>query len=212
MSIPTVAWLEFVDLVQMDLPKCPIPAVIDAVRKATMRFCKDAQVWTLDSSATDMISKQPVYSCAVDDDNIKVCQVLKVWVDGNDITPSSKAEWDSLIKSEARKPLKYRVTIPNLVNLWPTPTETIPGAIVIRVVLQPSRTSTNAPEFLLDEHEEAIAAGAKAFLMLTPDKPWSNPQLASVQWNIFKSKINNARFDEAKGGTVAPLRRTKMGI
>jgi len=212
MTLATIQWAEYADLILLDLPGCPIPAIIDAVRKAAIRFCRKSEVWWIDSSATDIIAGQSAYNCVVDDNNVKVSNVTKIKVAEQEVEPISRAGWDDLEDDTARQPLNYRVTAPNLVHLWPTPLQTISGAMVVRVVLQPSRTSLVGPEFLMDEHEEAITAGARAYLMLQPNKAWSNPQLAAVQWRNFEQKIDSARFKEERGGTVAPLRKTKMGI
>jgi hypothetical protein len=89
------------------------------------------------------------------------------------------------------------------VSLYPTPGQT--GEIVCRVTYGPKMSATTLPDFLMDRYAEAIAAGAKARLMLMPGVQWSNPSLAGYYDGVFSSGITSARDEMSTDGAVGSI-------
>jgi hypothetical protein len=205
-SLSYSTWREFVPLVQMSIPKCPIPTIMDAVRRAAMEFCKETELWRHTSDPSDVIADQVSYDCTVDEPGIEVAGVVTVKMGGVKVHPASGPEWDGLAHDQTHTQARfYRFVEPGLIQLWPTPSETRLAVLQVEVSLMPTIVSTRGPSFLLTRYDKAMAAGTKRNLMEIPDQPWSDPHNAAYQGQIFKSEMAAARINEERGGTRKSL-------
>lgn len=73
--------------------------------------------------------------------------------------------------------------------------------VQVQVVLIPSAAATGIPDRLASRHLEALAEGAKAQLMLTPDTLFFNPDLAAVANGKFEQAISEASVQAYRGHT-----------
>lgn len=206
MSLQYSTWREFVPLIQLSVPECPIPVMADAIRRAAMEFCRETSIWRHTSEPSDLVAGQASYDCTVDEPGIEVAGIVRVKVDGVEITPATNPEWDDLDKSrEDSRPRRYRFVEPGLVQFWPTPNESVDGGVEIEVALMPTILSTRGPSFLLTRHDVAMSSGAKRNLMVVPGQPWSNPQNAAYEDGVFKGRIAATKINETQGGTRKSL-------
>lgn len=73
-------------------------------------------------------------------------------------------------------------------------------SIQVHCKLRPSKSSTGIPDYLFNQHCEAIADGAKKILMLTPGA-FFNPDLASVASGEFEAAVGKAHTRAYMGRT-----------
>lgn len=79
------------------------------------------------------------------------------------------------------------------------------------VTLIPSLLATGIPNHLANRHMEAIAEGAKAILLMTPDTDFYKPELAGIARSLFESAIANAGVRAFMGNTTQiPRARPKF--
>lgn len=94
-------------------------------------------------------------------------------------------------------------------SVYPIPNETVSNSITLRVALKPTRTSTSIDDFIFEDYAEIIGHGAISRLCISPDKPYSNPQLAAARNALYLAGLNVAR-DRALKGYVRTSKHVKM--
>lgn len=77
------------------------------------------------------------------------------------------------------------------------------------VALKPKRNATGMEEFIFDELEEVIMHGALQHLLVLPDQPWSDRELAAYHAKQYVFQIAERRA-RANLGNVRGLMRVRM--
>lgn len=80
--------------------------------------------------------------------------------------------------------------------------------VQVQVMLIPSASASGLPDELAYRHMEAIAEGAKARLMLTPNASFYNPDLAAVSQQRFE-QLANHEWTQAYRGHTAEVPRAR---
>lgn len=196
-DILTVDWREFLSLVQSSLPRCPVPSILPELRRAAVTFCKKSRVWRHESDLMGVYADEcryvfepPSQATVVSTLAVRFKQERLIGLD------------DSVVRDEPGVPAYYQVEEPGVVRLIPCPREDEPAVLQTVNVLAPHVKASHCPKFLLDAHGDVIASGAKAELMLVPDKPWSDPARAQVEQKKFDDGIAEIRIREMNGGTI----------
>lgn len=87
-----------------------------------------------------------------------------------------------------------------------THTITKNGDLVVPVSLRPTMSATGADDAIYNDHWNTIREGVLGRAMAMPNKPWSNPQLASAHYSAFNRSIEEARMQKNMGFVNAELR------
>lgn len=200
------SWRDFVPLVHMSIPKCPVSTMVDAIRRAAMEFCKETELWRHTSDPSDVMAGQAFYDCTVDEPGVEVTGVVSVAMDGVRLHAFTGPQWRDLGESRMHSRARcFRFVEPGLIQVWPTPGKDRLAALKVEVALMPTGQSNRGPSFLLTRYDTAMASGARRNLMEIPGQSWSDPQNAAYQGRIFKSEITAARIHEERGGTRTSL-------
>ena len=69
----------------------------------------------------------------------------------------------------------------------------------MRVELKPTRDSTSVEDVIFEDWVEAIAAGALVRLQMSPAKPYTLPNAAAINQQIYMAKTNEARQRAIRG-------------
>ncbi|KAF0234336.1 MAG: hypothetical protein FD177_892 [Desulfovibrionaceae bacterium] len=197
------SWRNFVPLVRQSTAKCPVSGMAAQVREAAREFCARARIWTDKSLVSDVLAGEGAYGLRPPDQADIRC-VLSVRFQGARLTPLTPDQWRSLAEQTACAPTHFIFTEPNVVRLYPTPQEDVPGALLVEVVLIPAVNSAQGPEFLLSKHGTTIAHGAISKLMLMPDRPWSDPGGGAFYEKKFEDGVAGATINVEQGGAGAP--------
>jgi hypothetical protein len=92
------------------------------------------------------------------------------------------------------RPMAYAYVPDGQLALYPTPNAVY--TLLVSAIVQPkSETVSQIPAECLSKYSNEIEAGALAYLLMIPNEPWTNPQLAQVWGAQFRSGIANAKAD-----------------
>lgn len=87
------------------------------------------------------------------------------------------------------------------------------GNLRVLVAMKPTRASTTFPTFIYERYIETIAHGAKAKLMMSPKKPYTDKEMGKYHEAMFNGEVAEARIRAARGTTRAALRsHTVFGL
>lgn len=197
----------FLDNVMPDLPGCTYELAINAIRNAAIEFCEKTLILQADHDPVTVVAGITDYDFAPPSGSL-VVKVMQAWYKKRHLKP--------LAPDEIRRPEVYNRafvgadvgrTEPTYIlqkssetfSVYPVPAEKATSAITMRVAYKPTRNSTQCDELLFQDYAEGIAHGAKARLMMSPAKPYTNPQLAAAEMQLFQQAINVARQRANRG-------------
>lgn len=160
--------IRFVTTVLRDVPGCPNSLIKEEVLSSAIEFCEKSGIYTtkLEESVykddESLTITMPTDTCLVEINKIVVGEVTTYEIDNDGTT----------IDFDGEANLDYDMNV--------------------YVSMKPLRSATALPDILYNNWYQSIAAGAKAKLMFMPEKPWTNPQLASVHASIFDTGVKEA--------------------
>lgn len=150
-------------------------------------------------------------------ENAVIAKGLKAWINDSVIEPISPDDLDNEFnntefgwvgtnwRTDINLPTRWFIDSGDTnVQLALAPATT--GNLRVLAALKPTRASTTMPTWLFERYIETIAHGAKARLMLSPRKPFSDMKLGAYHMEMFNGLIGEARIRAARGTTRAPLR------
>ena len=158
----------FVNTVRRDVPGCPNPLIKEEVLSAAIEFCQRSWKYTQDITV----------SVAAGDETVTVTLPA-----GTGIVGINHTEVDDI--------KDYQVDYDGVVI---TLRDKATGAysMTVNVALKPLPTVTALPDFLFNDYYQAIAAGAKAKLMIMPGKEGTNPEYANLHSEVFQTGVRGA--------------------
>jgi hypothetical protein len=211
----TVAFTSFLSEVMPIVNGCPSPMAINAVRDATLEFCRKTRYWQHDLTPFASVADQETYTLTPPTNTIIVGIIKNIpenlpAVSFNGVTIAEAhgylpAEHES---DSASTPEGYYLSIIGneyTIRPYPIVNEDVADAFEVKVALAPSRTATGCDDRIYTDHVETIAAGALSRLLLIPQKPWTNPGLAQMKGAEFRRGCGSARITVSKNFTNASL-------
>lgn len=174
-------WL---DLVLPDVPGCPAEFARAKIREAAVEYCEASHALATTQAPTKIAGQR--YSLDVEA-GLHVYLVRAVTIDGQPIED-------------------YTFNAEDLELTFGDAVHTEAGPIAVTLVLAPSEDATTLPDPLWAEHRHAIAAGAKAALQMTPDKPYTSPAAAEVNAARFARKALEVLNHGERGQSMRPAR------
>lgn len=155
--------------------------------------------------------------------NTAFCKGLKAWLNDCPLDPMSPDDIDDEFnntdfnwvgtnwRTDVRLPTRWYMQDDATVALVMPPDTT--GNLRILAAIKPTRASTTFPQAFFERWIEAIAHGAKARLMMSPKKPYTDMKLGTWHRDMFNWFIGDARVIAARGATRAALRsHTVFGL
>lgn len=207
-------WTAFYDYVLPDVPGCGAPLAQQAIREAAIEFCAQTLLYKHDHAAIDIVGATHTYALTLPANTV-LADVIFAAVNGTPIAPRGKA-WLDVSIAEWRTtatgvPAYYFLNSGRTeIRLVKTPSESIATGLVLELALKPAKAATEGPDFLLEDWEAAITAGAKARLFAMKRKPWSDPGLSVYFTGIFENEKGRASVTASRDNTRAPLRSTPI--
>jgi len=171
----------FTKHIMPQVPGCP-KAVIEAeVLRAAIQFCSDSWIWQSKSEETVSAGDDEI---ALDlPDNASMAGV-NIAIDGIEINSYTLDGTDVILDDAVTEDTIFEVT----------------------VFLAPSRAAVELPDILYNEWFTGIESGARALLMVMPEKPWSNPQLALANQQQMFVEIGKAKMKARRINDQSRLR------
>lgn len=203
--------------IRPDVAGAPDFVIRDAVKKAAVEFFYESQCWTEQLDPIPLVAGTRTYDLSLPSDSL----LLRIYADGAvsgaKIGQRSLAivpEWDlfdpSRDASATGEPRYLAIVTGNDgLLVWPTPAAADAGkSLSILAVLGLVREVDEIPDSLGQRWRSAIIANAKAKLMNTSGKPWSNPAQGAMEYRSYRNAVASARAEAHTGRYAGPQRYT----
>lgn len=183
-------------------PGCADPTAIQHIRDAAVRFCERTRCWRhIDTFKTTKSHNQimAVPSGAV---------LFEIeWAKFDDRELEAKIPdvdtWHHQDQAYAHPRYITQVN-PSCVSIEPH----AEGELMISLFLKPSQETDILPDFLVSNMARNIADGALATLLLLPNQPFTNPQMAMAFEAKFQASLDR-NFDFNLRGQQRARKRTR---
>jgi hypothetical protein len=174
-------WSTFLPDVLPEVSTCPLVLALWAVRDTAIRFCVDSLIWQETQTPYNLTSSPITYDF-VTTSGSRVAKIVQAQISARQITVLTPESLDRLFYGWRNGITGTPDTVAQVETtkfaVVPRPTGT--ASLILTVALQPTRDSTQGPDFLFDDYYEDLAAGAKSRLMLMPEAEWANPQQGAI--------------------------------
>lgn len=186
---------DFLPRVAYEVIGCPIPVMLNEIKESVINFCEESLAYTTDVEVT-LVEGQRQYSLTLPV-NQKVLRALRVtnWQGGildTLVEETLPGHW----KDMDGTPTGYFLTVDKDIVFYEKPREGDEGKIIsVKLAIKPSKldTTTTIPDWLYEDYEEGIAAGARHNLQMIRDKDWSSKKSAKDNLAVFKKHVTIAR-------------------
>lgn len=180
-------------------PNCPEPMAVEHLREAAISLCKATRCW------------REVDSFTTTGDEIEVVCVPPYaslfqmeWARFNDRLLEAVSAGPDILTHEGGTPWGYTQRSPNSLIIEPAAA----GILTVSMFLMPAPEATDLPEFMFDQFARALGDGALSTLLLLPNQPYTNPQLAVHFEQKFQTVLDRNFAFNMKGQQRA-RKRTK---
>lgn len=195
---------DFMPRVAYEVIGCPIPIILKEIKQSVIRFCEESVSYTVDTSVT-LIEGQREYTLTLDANLVPVRPVRVIREDGGILGPVVEDLFPGDWEVFEGKPTGYFMSMDKKIVFYEKPREDDAGDVIsIKVAVKPSKTNTltTIPDWIYEDYEEGIAAGAKYGLQMIRDKDWSSKKSASDNLMLFKKAVTTARRKALKSNTI----------
>lgn len=192
---------DLVPLVQAHARLCPVPVIINSLRKAINIYLRKTKAWKEWLPPVDAVAGQARYMLPVFHDGVIDSIDSVVFIRDDHAWELEKSEesilppWGGAVKG---LPGKCFFGNDDMLELYPAPEENIAGAINVKASLYLDMKSTMFPRFL-DEEKEIFANGAIADVLAMTAQPWAQPSIAAYRQEMFNKGVAAARIRQIKG-------------
>lgn len=190
-------------------PSAPDPIAEQCVRLAAIEFCQRTRTWR---DVQEISVTGDDYEFIAAPSQSQLVELERVWFKSNGethwtrLTPKPYAEVDQTLKdsttADTSQPNVYAQIEPDSIFIAPRGT----GMLRISTFLKPSPESEYCPDLLFDKFTTAIADGALMHLLMIPEQPYSNPNLAALKAGLFNQACDANFAQSVRGQQRAPAR------
>jgi hypothetical protein len=212
--MPTRLFSDFTSLLAPSVPGCPTPVVTNYVRRAAREVCERTLAWRYTAASQVLTAGDLDYAYQPDTDT-EVHAILSAKVNDNPISvvPYSVIGglyplWPDTDADRRGQPLYITQFSPTTYHVAPCPNAAETYTLNMTVALKPTLDATGMDEEIADELESAIQHGALQHLLVLPEKPWSDRELAAyhAKQYIFTISERRARTNVGAGGGALTAR------
>lgn len=210
----TVSYEQFLPEVLPEVPGCTDMLAVKAIRNACIEFCELSLLLQRDHDPVSVSALVGDYDFEPPTGTL-VTKVMSAWFRGSKLQTAvpDRVDVASIFNPLYSGAEVSKGTPTHLIQkdertftVWPVPETAEAQAITMRVALKPTRGSTTVEDVLYEDWAEVIAYGAKARLMAVSTYPFSNPEMASNQYVLFRQGITKAKSRALKGHGRGSLR------
>lgn len=193
----------FLPSVMKHAPGCPEPTALAALITAAQEFCERTRLWRDE----DQFSVTPT-SCNVvcAPEGADLFEIERATLSGQPLEPISLHDLDRLVpdwREQEGGSAKWITQIePGTVLVVPRST----GTLRLATILKPSNDAEQLPNFLAKDYRQAIADGALAEILMTPNQPFTAPDRAQFYAMRFENRLAGLSTRSIKGQQRARLR------
>lgn len=192
------------------VPGCPEPTVDLAIIEAATEFAERTQIVFSVEVPISLVNGKSTYYVAPDFE-VEVDLITNVFCAGRElslVTPTSLHDqlpgWET---SESSEPTHYSTFgAVGSITVYPKPANVNGRKLRVFASWVPSFDVTEIPDDLSRGYARDIVEGAKARLMMIPDRKWTNLQLAGIAQGRFDAAVSDGRIKAIHGkaaGTIS---------
>jgi hypothetical protein len=181
-----------------DLPGCPDTLVKQQLLFGVIEFCQETHAW---NEIQDPIRvRDGVNEIDVDTPSgARIVAVKDAWAANRKLRPVTMPQLFELIPNwqtaEGSEPTYYNASTDyRSIRIFPIPNDSTNQTITLRVAYAPKLDATSIPDELAIKYWDALIGGAKARLMVTPGKAWTNANLSAYNRGLFDAGILKAKI------------------
>lgn len=189
--------------------KDTLPRTNGAVRNVVKRelsntvreFYRDSRAWRVTVGPRNVVANRRQYILSPYDAYSEVIGVSAVSISGQAL--DKLVNRSHTVSQTSSIPTHYFVPEPGVLELYPTPLESIPSSMFINVELIPSENVRLLPVLAGTDHYDAIFDGLLGRMYAHPAKPYTNLSGAEYHLKRFRSAIGKAAGMAKQGGIGA---------
>jgi hypothetical protein len=180
---------DFLHLVIPFAPGVPDPVAEQAVLDGAIRFCRESRALRME---LDPILVMPGFrEYDVEPDTVEPIEILAAQFDGRNLAAASFEQAKRETPEDPGQPVAWYQVSPRLVRLFPTPIGR--GLLHLYAITEPRTNTTQLDDRIYREWRHGVAAAALCHLLLTPNQPYSNAQLAGRYEARFMDEVARAQ-------------------
>jgi hypothetical protein len=205
---------DFVSLIAPSVPGCPNPTIQSYVARAAREVCERTLAYRYSHDEVTLTAADFSYTYAPPA-NTEVHGIISAKVNTARIVvlPYEQVQskyplWPSTDADQQGQPLYITQFSPTQYYLAPTPDAVETYDLNMVVALKPTISATGLEAEIANELETAIQHRALQHLLVLPEKPWSDRELAAyhARQYIFSVTERRARANVGPGGGVLTAR------
>ena len=170
-TVPYTQWQPFV---QVYVPDCPKALIIEAIRQACIEFCQYSRFWRKELDAFYTVATDEEYELITPTDST-IADILLIKVNKEPLEAKTQDDLESIYsewREQNGKPKYFFMRDKTSIVFVPIPDAAYPVRLL--VALKPTQIAQGVDSIIFEEHKEAIKFGALAYLMMMPNKEWSD--------------------------------------
>lgn len=187
--------------VEPHVPGCPVFTVELEILRAAQKLFRESFAWQETLADIPVSAAQQIVLVTPVSAGAELARIEECWFDGRrldvrtveQMNSSGSQDW----RSHTGAPSAAIQTSPTEVTLYPIPLAA--GSLRVFASLSPSDVATELPTELGRRYRDVIVAGAKAALMMYPEKPWTNPGAGAMAQVMFDQGVGSAHHDVVTG-------------
>jgi hypothetical protein len=200
---------DFFPYVLAEVPGCPDPTAKLALLSTCIEFCRKTLAWSVIQDPLCLIAGYMDYEIESPKEAYPLT-VRDVWVGSRRLRPVTMHALQDLLpnwsEAKSNEPVYYNSAVERgVVRVFPIPEQTTKPTLTMRAAYTPTLTAQTVPDFLGQEHAEAIANGAKGRLLLMSSMPWFNAQLGAYYQQRFDDVVVSTEIREAHDRVVGSV-------
>ncbi len=196
----------------------PGNAALKFIRDGAIALCERVNVWIIDHPPIDIVALTDTYALAPGA-NMEVVVPTHVMVNSVSVDPANEDDLDADLGDTWRNgnlvpgpAIAYLIPDEAHIRIVPQPDAGITGGLVMKVAVKPTVSASTVDDRLYNRqsYRNAVTAWAKHCAMLSPKKPYTNPNLAAYWLGEFNRLTGVSDIRVARGRTGRPLRSTTV--
>jgi len=185
--------------------EAPDMTLLSALRRSAAHFCRESGIWMVELDAFLLVEGQSVYEwdVPVSGSVVERIESFKIDEKAGGLTYMRTQDMHSLPRAanDYGGVCAYAITDNGAsLTVWRTPDANQAGSPVSAfVVLSPTESMAELPDFLRDEWHDAIICGMRRELLGNLRMPWSDARAAAGARLDFAEYVGRARREQHSG-------------
>lgn len=199
---------DFIADVRIEVPGAMDALITSAVRKVVREFCRKTTRWRVDLPDLTLVLNQTAYVPG------NVATTIQLPVDGElvlyasakqngiPLEPTRKEDMDAVQFNweieQGSQMQRFYPSDPLTFNVWPIPVD-VTYPIQIRAAFMPTVAALTCPDFVMNDWQEVITAGAIGRLLNMIDREWTDMKTAMLKRAEFLDGVADAAIQQDRG-------------